>query len=350
MMLACGVILLGSCDKLPFIGGKKETQKPDAIETPAPKEEAQARSENGAAAGGGPLAKPGAGTPDLQAGEHILYRSPQPLPVGTVLLTTVSETHQSKTSYDAGDQKPAQVTESVTDKLKVFGRVIDSDQQITLYVKTDQSEKAIQSSAPQKTMNPLHGKVAVITKEGETWNIRLKSGEASQAEQQGLDEFLIDYNTPDDLILYGVVPRKVGDVWCVDPTQIPSFQKPGYQVQSGSSCKVRFKEVINHQGHPYALLETELDIHVLITEPSSTNTTETGSVKAEIKAKGKNLAYRSLVYGLNLSEQVHLSITTKRIAPNKNGYGVALSTGSITENTVTELELQKPSQPVPGLK
>ncbi len=201
-----------------------------------------------------------AADPATQA--HILYQNEPSLPVGAInTKTEVMSMTDARMTMTVQGREVSGTMSRTGEKIKTL--TVDSDKQLTIaIIKDENSGGGVIDGKPlpeSKETEVLHGKTIVLTKKDGTWSAQLKEGTPDPATQKAMDKMTRHMNQPDDRIIFGSGPRKVGDTWEVDPSQLQSFAGADSDKLS-VSFKVTFESIKNLDGHDCAVIVSEIDI------------------------------------------------------------------------------------------
>lgn len=109
---------------------------------------------------------------------------------------------------------------------------------------------------PQE-INTLIDVPVIVEKTGDAWVATLETGTPTAEQETDLEEITKQYQTRQDLAIYGAEKRKPGDKWSVDPAKLPSFA--GAEQFSGT-FEVEFKEVKEIDGVPCGIFTYQFDL------------------------------------------------------------------------------------------
>lgn len=160
-------------------------------------------------------------------------------------------------------------TMSQSGKEEVLYDFVSKDKIRVTFEKKRSLEKSVMMGQEQdkEDVHPTEGKTIVLDRKDGKWAARLEKGEIAEEDKEKITDTFKklerNFNDNEDLELYGVKPRKVGESWDVDPKHLPGMEE--FKI-TGGKMKMTFLEVKEFQGEQCAVLKTNFTINAEMNE------------------------------------------------------------------------------------
>lgn len=137
-----------------------------------------------------------------------------------------------------------------------------SDTVVRTQYQTDQvSGRAIINGKPAPQPNEtlsLHEKNIIFKNTPQGWKGSLQDGEPTPDQMQRIEDLARHMNATNHRVIFGQIPRKVGDSWDVEASKLHSYMGGLREMQG--TFKVQFQSLRKHQGHDCAVIVTRFNL------------------------------------------------------------------------------------------
>lgn len=218
--------------------------------------------------------------------EVILASKAPPLPIGQTMETTDKFSMADSTIKMQFDDQEFGGTVSASDTEKQHWEFLSPTKiRVTFVEHTSLSvTKMLGEEDVEKTEGAVMGKVVLFEEKDGTWSGTLKEGKVEKDQQEEFDEEIDDLekvlndDVEENIKMYGLKPRKIGESWKVDPTSLPSID---FMEVQGGNVWLKLIDVKNFNDEPCAVLEAKLDLtgHFIDEEMEGMNAKLSGSMR-----------------------------------------------------------------------
>jgi len=212
---------------------------------------------------------------------YVLAKKDYVPPVGSVLETDESmNLKEGKMQMNLQGQPMdgvMSITESATEKVEVLA----ADKLRYTLIKSANQQKMVmmgQAMPAENKAKAIVGKAIILTRKDGKWSGALEEGKATAEETLEIKGVVEKNNNRSDFKIYGDAPRKVGDEWEVDGSDLMGFDELEGKV------KVKFVKVEKLNGTDCAVLDCSFEVKGYPEEVQG----------AEMGVSGKVMVHRSL--------------------------------------------------------
>ena len=202
---------------------------------------------------------------------YVLASENPPIPVEvTFQVRDNLNITNGKLKMKVGEQEFGGEMSSNTKEIQVI-EVLAKDQIKLTYLKNRGFEKSkIMGQAKQEEeVNLIEGRVVLLNKAEGKWSGKLQGDPVEPVDHEKVNDEIerlvksMNNGTAESVEIYGTNPRKVGDTWKVDPTNVLGMDD--FKIEKGT-MSVTFLEVKDLNGEPCAILKGIFNIDGLLTE------------------------------------------------------------------------------------
>lgn len=208
--------------------------------------------------------------------EYILASSNPPLPLGQKMESTHKFSMTDAKMKFAFDDQEVAGTFSATETEKLIWE-FTSPKTIRVAFQESKSVEKSQMMGEEEfdqSVGAVAGKSVIFEEKDGTWSATLEKGKVGKDEREEFDEEIdeltkiINEEVEENTKTYGLQPRKIGESWQVDPSNLPSLDM--IDVDKGTVW-MKFVEVKNYNDEPCAILEAKLQVIGRYTEDEMEN-------------------------------------------------------------------------------
>jgi hypothetical protein len=247
---------------------------------------------------------------------HVLSSADWKIPAGSTIST--KETRSIiNASIDANirDQKISGLMTKEFKRAYVSDYISDTSIR-TEFKKDEITGRAIVNGMPAPQPNetaPMHGQTIMFSKSDSGWQGILDGAEATPDQRSHIEELARQIAGFNNRVIFGRVPRELGDTWEIDPAKLNSYA--GGLEEMNGTFKVFFRSLVKHQGYDCAEILTSF--HLLGRELQG----------KEMQLIGKTVMLQSLDYQIPLRMEMKGEIMMSN--PVMNGLGNMRTKGPI---------------------
>ena len=268
--------------------------------------------------------------PALQAG-YILAKKDAMLPVGSEIARETKESLNDATIQISAQGQDIQGTMS-SENLQTEKLTILSTTQMRLHTKpTAVTAKIVVNDAEQDTpkekSGPLDSLNVLLEKHDGKWVASLENGSSpSDAQKKALEKQAANFNSADEVLLYGDSPRQPGDKWEVDISTLQAFG--GFLAGTAKGkIELEFVEITSFEGVECAVIKATYSTTGKTSE-------EDGQASMNATLKATNTTYRSISDLTDLQSTIEGDIEIKGPAGENAELTIKGKSRSVTTSSI----------------